>query len=187
MIRPYRKWQEIVRADTKKVHFMDNNILACDYGIQQLKELAETDYIVDFNQGLDIMLVTEEIVEILSKIKWEKYIRFSCDKDYQIKYFEKVIEWFKKYKISLSKMFVYVLVQKDLASADKRVQALYNMGKQINIYCQAERNELLGIRPNKMQLEFAQHYVYGRSYKKETWEEYKQRNNFKEISNEKLF
>ena len=92
----------------------------------------------------------------------------------------KIAEWFKKYKISLSKMFVYVLVQKDLVSADRRVQALYNMGKQINIYCQAERNELLGIRPNKMQLEFAQRYVYGRSYKKETWEEYKQRNNFKE-------
>ena len=100
-IRPYAKWQDIVRTDTKKIHFMDNNVLACEYGIGQLKELAETDYLIDFNQGLDIMLVTEYIVKILSKMKWDKYIRFSCDKEYQIPYFKKVFEWFKKYNISL--------------------------------------------------------------------------------------
>ena len=54
-------------------------------------------------------------------------------------------------------------------------------------YCKiyAERNELLGIKPNKMQLEFAQRYVYGRSYKKETWGEYKKRNNL-EVQNERI-
>ena len=37
---------------------------------------------------------------------------------------------------------------------------------------QAERNESLGIRPNKAQLEFAQRYVYGGRFRRETWEEY---------------
>lgn len=180
-IRPYAKWQDIVRQDTMKVHFMDNNILACEYGIKQLKELAETDYSIDFNQGLDIMLVTEEIVKILSKIKWDKYIRFSCDKSYQLPYFEKVIKLFDKYKIPKSKIFVYVLVRKDLEDADLRIQSLCKMYKSLNLYAQAERNELLGIRPNKLQLEFAQRYVYGRSYKKETWNEYKKRNNLKKL------
>ena len=174
-IRPYSKWQDIVRRDTNKIHFMDNNVLSCEYGIQQLKELAETNYLIDFNQGLDIMLVTEEIVEILSKIKWDKYIRFSCDKKYQMPYFKNVVGWFKKYNIPLSKIFVYVLVQKDLTDADERVQYLHSLSPSINIYAQAERNELLGIRPNKEQLEFAQRYVYGRCYKKETWNEYKKR------------
>ncbi len=174
-IKPYARWQDIVRQDTKKVHFMDNNILACDYGVDQLRELAKTDYVIDFNQGLDIMLVTEEIVEILSRIKWDRFIRFSCDKDYQLPYFEKVFEWFKKYNISLYKVFIYVLVQKDLDSADRRVQSLTKMSKALNLYAQAERNEILGIRPNKMQLEFAQRYVYGRAYKKENWNEYKKR------------
>ena len=46
-IRPYSAWRGIVRQDTKKVVLMDNNILACEYGIQQLAELADTDYRLD--------------------------------------------------------------------------------------------------------------------------------------------
>ena len=184
-IRPYSRWQDIVRNDTKKVHFMDNNVLAIDYGVEQLKELAQTDYLVDFNQGLDIMLVDEEIVKILAKIKWDKYIRFSCDKAYQMPYFQRAFELFDKYGIPKSKVFVYLLVRKDLEDADKRVQFLHKLSKSINIYAQAERNELLGIRPNKLQLEFAQRYVYGRSYKKETWKEYLKRNGIKELQNER--
>ncbi len=183
-IRPYSKWQAIVRKDTKKVHFMDNNVLACEYGITQMRELAKTDYLVDFNQGLDIMLLTDEIVEILSRIKWEKYIRFSCDKVYQLPYFKRMVELFNKHKIPLSKVFIYVLVQKDLDNADRRVQGLYRLSKAFHLYAQAERNELLGIRPNKLQLEFAQRYVYGRCYKKETWNEYKARHRLKEEGGE---
>ena len=178
MIRPYSTVEQIARKDTKEIHFMDNNVLACNYGIEQLKYLATTDYIVDFNQGLDITLVTEEIVQILAKIKWKRFIRFSCDKEYQVPHFARVVELFKKYKIAPSKMFVYVLIQKDLDNADRRVQALVSMDRNLNLYAQAERNELLGIRPNKAQLEFAQRYVYGRLYKKETWKEYCQRINF---------
>lgn len=179
-IKAYAIWQDIVRKDTKRLHLMDNNILACQHGIEQLKELANTDFLIDLNQGLDIMLVTEEIVEILSRIKWERFIRFSCDKKYQLPYFKKVFEWFKKYNIPLYKVFVYVLVQKDLNDADERVQKLTKMSKSLNLYAQAERNELLGIKPNKLQLEFAQRYVYGRCYKKENWEQYKRRKNIKE-------
>lgn len=35
-IQPYRKWQDIVRPDTDKLVLMDNNILACEYGVGQL-------------------------------------------------------------------------------------------------------------------------------------------------------
>lgn len=181
MIRPYEKWQNVVRKDTKKVHFMDNNILAIPYGIEQLRELANTDYEVDFNQGLDVMLLTDEIVEILSRIKWIRFIRFSCDKTYQLPYFERMVELFKKHNIPLSKVFVYVLVQKDLDDAEYRVKELHKMCKSFNLYAQAERNELLGIRPNKMQLEFAQRYVYGRLYKKESWSSYIARHKLKEL------
>ena len=39
-IRPYSGWRDIVRSDTKKLVLMDNNILASDYGLHQLEELA---------------------------------------------------------------------------------------------------------------------------------------------------
>ena len=179
-IRPYARWQDIVRHDTKKVHFMDNNVLACQYGIEQMREIAKTDYVVDFNQGLDIMLLTDDICEIIKDIKWERFIRFSCDKSYQLPYFERMVELFKKHKVPLSKVFVYVLVQKDLEDADKRVQALHKLCPSFNLYAQAERNDLLGIKPNAMQQRFAQRYVYGRLYKRENWDEYKTRMGLKE-------
>ena len=84
-IRPYRNWQEIVRTDTKKLVLMDNNILACDHGIEQLQQLAETDYRLDINQAMSVFLVNDKIAEILSRCKWQKYIRFSVDQKAQIR------------------------------------------------------------------------------------------------------
>ncbi len=78
-VHPYRHWSEIVRQDTDKLVLMDNNILSHPWGIQNLEELSQTDYKIDLNQGMDARLVTDEIAEILSKVKWIKNIRFSCD------------------------------------------------------------------------------------------------------------
>lgn len=117
-IRPYADWRRVVRPDTKKLVLMDNNILASDYGIEQLAELAGTDYRIDLNQGMDARLVNDCRVDRLKELK------------------------------------------------------------NISIYAQAERNELQGIQPNAAQLEFSQRYVYGRSYKKESWPDYCKRNGF---------
>ena len=99
-IRPYRTWQQLVRNDTNKLILMDNNILACEYGIDQLNEIANTDYRIDLNQGMDIRLVTDSICKILKKLKWIKYIRFSCDAVSQLPYFEKTAKMFDEYGIS---------------------------------------------------------------------------------------
>ncbi|MCL2053151.1 MAG: radical SAM protein [Oscillospiraceae bacterium] len=178
-IYSYRKWQDVVRNDTDKLLLMDNNILACDYGISQLAELSQTDYKIDINQGMDIRLLTDEICKILKKIKWIKYIRFSCDRSEQLPYFEKMVEMFDKYKISKSKVFIYLLVQKDLDEADYRVQSLKKMYRSFNLSAQAERNEAKGIIPSEVQLTFAQRYVYSRTYKNETWVEYCKRHHIK--------
>ena len=87
-IRPYANWRDITRHDTNKLVLMDNNILACEYGIQQLEELAGTDYRLDLNQGMDARLVTEHIAGIIASLKWIKYIRFSCDQISQLEAIE---------------------------------------------------------------------------------------------------
>lgn len=112
--------------------------------------------------------------EIISKLKWIKYIRFSCDQKSRIESIYKACDLLKKYNVSMYKVFIYILVKKDLEEADCRVQAL-NKIKGLQLYAQAERNTLKGIIPNKLQLEFAQRYIYGRCYKKETWQEYLKR------------
>lgn len=176
-IQPYRKWQQLVRPDTDKLVLMDNNILACDYGIKQLESLIGSGYRIDLNQGMDARLVTDKIAHILSKLQWIRYIRFSCDSTPQINAIFRTAELLQKYGVKPYKLFVYLLITADLENAAHRVDELKKL-KGINIYAQAERNIRQGIVPNKQQLEFAQRYVYGRCYKKESWQEYCQRRGF---------
>lgn len=171
MLRPYRRWQEIVRPDTDKLILMDNNILACEYGIGQLESMVGSGYRIDINQGMDARLVTEGIAQILSKLKWLRFIRFSCDQKTQIEPIKHTIELLGKYGVKPYRIFIYLLVTKDIRDAAERVEALKSY-KGINLYAQSERNERLGITPDAAQLEFQQRYIYGGSYRTETWEEY---------------
>lgn len=174
-IKPYRLWSDLIRKDTNKLVLMDNNILACEYGINQLRELVNAKIEIDLNQGMDIRLVTEEIVQLFKELKWIDYIRFSCDSKSQLPYFKQVFKWFDKYKVAKSKVFIYILVRENIDDAAYRVEELQKMYKNLRYYAQAERNEGKGIIPNKMQLEFAQRYIYGRAYRNESWLNYCQR------------
>ena len=170
-IRPYRYWQDIVRKDTNKLVLMDNNILACKYGISQLESLIGSGYRIDLNQGMDARLVDSRVAEILSKLDWLRYIRFSCDQKSQVDPIRQVVDMLIRYGVRPYRIFIYILVMLDLKDASERVEALKDYPG-INLYAQAERNERQGIVPNKAQLEFAQRYIYSGIYRKETWKEY---------------
>lgn len=170
-IRPYRAWEDIVRTDTNKLVLMDNNILACKYGIGQLHSLIGSEYQIDLNQGMDARLVNDRVAEILSRLKWIRFIRFSCDQKAQIGSVKRCIELLGKYGVKPYRIFIYLLVTADIQDAADRVEEMKDY-KGINLYAQAERNERLGIVPNKMQLEFQQRYVYSGRYRHETWGEY---------------
>lgn len=170
-IRPYRTWEELVRQDTNKLVLMDNNILACKHGIRQLESLTGSIYRIDLNQGMDARLVDDGIADILSRIRWIRFIRFSCDQKSQIEPIRKTIELLGKHGVKPYRIFIYLLVTEDIQDASDRVEALKEY-KAINLYAQAERNERMGIIPNNMQLEFQNRYIYGGSYRNETWEGY---------------
>ena len=64
----------------KKVVLCDPNILACRDWKELLQQLIDAKVEVDFNQGLDIRMMTEEKIEYLRKIKitqihfaWDRY------------------------------------------------------------------------------------------------------------------
>jgi hypothetical protein len=174
-IRPYRAIEQVARPDTNKIVLMDNNILACPYGLRELEKIADSDYLIDLNQGMDIRLITPQIARLLKRIKWIDYIRFSCDTEAQLPYFEKVMPLFRELKIA-SKIWVYLLVRNDTDEAERRVRALHAINKSISIYAQAERN--VGKTVTPAQSEFQNRYIYGRSYKKETWQNYCQKRGF---------
>ena len=167
-IRPYANWRDIVRPDSKKLVLMDNNILACDYGIQQLAELAQTDYKIDLNQGLDARLVTADIAKILSAIRWQEYIRFSCDQKAQLPAIAQAVALLHAEGVRRSKVFVYLLVTADIVDAEYRVEELKRIGVG-RIFAQAEQNPTLGIVPNKEQRRFTR-WMYMHNYRKESWD-----------------
>ncbi len=170
-IHAYRDWRDLVRPDSDKLVLMDNNILACDYGLKQLESLIDSGYKIDLNQGMDARLVTDEIAQILSKLKWIRFLRFSCDTVPQIEAIHKTAELLRKYGIKPSKLFIYLLVTSDIDNAAYRVEQLKTL-RGLTIYAQPERNESMGITPNKLQREFAQRYVYSGRYRTITWSDY---------------
>ncbi len=173
-IKPYRSWRQLIRPDSKKLVLMDNNMLASDFGIAQLDSMTGSGYAIDLNQGMDARLVDERVAKILAGLKWIKYIRFSCDQQAQIEPIMRTTELLGKYGVKPYRLFIYLLVTADIEDAVKRVEALKSLGN-ITIYAQAERNERQGIMPNKMQLEFAQRYVYSGRYRQESWAQYLER------------
>ena len=167
-IRPYRTWRDLVRTDTDKLVLMDNNILACDYGINQLRELADTHYKIDLNQGMDARLVTEDIADILARLHWIDYLRFSCDQKSQIAHIQHTVDLLCKRGVKPYKIFVYCLITKDMDDDVARIDALRQLGG-ITLYGQAERNPALGIMPERWQNVMAQKYIYSGQWRKFTW------------------
>ena len=107
-IKPYKKVEEIARKDTNKIIFLDNNILASSFGLSEVEYLAGSDYRVDFNQGLDARLVDDNIAKLLVKVKWLRYIRFSCDTKAMLDVVLNAVERLRKYGYK-KEVFVYVL------------------------------------------------------------------------------
>ena len=126
-IRPYKTWRDIKRPDSNKIVFMDNNILACDYGLAEIQSMIGKKLKVDFNQGLDARLITDEVAEMLSKLHWIRFIRMAADTDAMLDTTLEAIRRLKRYGVSPSKIFVYVLTQ-DVESAERRAVALREIG-----------------------------------------------------------
>ena len=180
-IRPYRRWQEVVRSDVDKLVLMDNNILSCEWGISQLKELAETDYKIDLNQGMDARLVTPEIADILARIKWINHLRFACDTASQIEPVSKAVQLLKERGVKPSRIFVYCIITKNVDDNLDRIYALRELGP-ITVYAQAEKNPTQRIMPAHWQNVMAQKYVYKGAFRKEDWEDYLNARPFLNIS-----
>ena len=131
-IRPYMDIEEIAQ-DRKEVVLMDNNVLASDWGLQQIEKAIKLNLKLDFNQGLDARLISNniEIAELLAKIKWIQYIRLACDSDSMISIVINTMNLLISKGISKWKFNIYLLLNKDIKSAYKRAIAIKNTGATI--------------------------------------------------------
>lgn len=161
-------WQEIKRPDSKEIVFLDNNVLACEHGLQQIEEMGGQPVWVDFNQGLDARIITPEVARLLARIRWIRYVRLSCDTPAMLPVIEQAVAYLKEAGIGKSKFFSYMLVQ-DVAEAEKRALALDRMG--VVPFAQPYR-DYDGGEPSREQRDFARWVNHRATFKSCTWSQY---------------
>jgi radical SAM superfamily enzyme YgiQ (UPF0313 family) len=172
-IRPYRDIETVLQG-RKTAILMDNNVLASPHGLQQLEKIADLKCKVDFNQGLDSRLVTDEIAKLLSKIKWIRFIRFACDTTPAVAPLLSAIEKLNRYGVKNYRIFVYLLV-KDVDDANKRCKILKRLG--VNPFAQTYRDYDKNILPTQEQKRFAWYVNQKAVFKATEWENYKFKDN----------
>ena len=126
-IRPAADWEEIRRPDSREIVFLDNNVLASDFGLEQIDRMGGKPTWVDFNQGLDARLIISETAKLLARLHWIRFIRMSCDTNDMLPVVERAAAYLREAGAAPSCFWAYVLVR-DVEDAHQRVMALREMG-----------------------------------------------------------
>ena len=137
-IAPYMDIEEIAVNGRKNIIFMDNNVLASEYGLQQIEKIVSMGLRVDFNQGLDARLVTDDIARLLARVKWIKRIRFGCDTPEQITEVERAAKLIDKYGYK-GEYFLYCILM-DFKESFYRVNYWKSVSRRFVPHCQPFRD-----------------------------------------------
>ena len=107
-----RRIKKLVYPEHKKVIFWDNNILASPHWRNIFNELKELNREVDFNQGLDARLLTEEVTLKLKDLRLP-IVRLAYDTEGIRRPLAKAIKLLKGVGIRGRKIIVYCLYNFD--------------------------------------------------------------------------
>jgi len=193
-IKPYSDIEDVLQGK-KSAILLDNNILSCDYGISQLYKISKMNVRVDFNQGLDARLVTQEISHILAKIKFiNNTIRFSCDTSDMINTITEVKKMLKNSGFN-GTIFIYVLLSEDINECLSRIMALDYLSyenckrtRKIQLFAQPFRSFISNNKLPQWQLDMARWCNKREIFYSVNFEDYQPRKKFycKSYFNEKL-
>lgn len=127
-IRPASPRREFI-GDKRRAVLLDNNVLASDFGLEQIEEIVRMGISVDFNQGLDARQACDDafILDLLSRVKWMNQIRFACDRMSQMEPVAKCVKELGRRGVKPYRIFVYCLIQ-DVDDALERINALRKLG-----------------------------------------------------------
>lgn len=138
-IRPYMDVDEIAIEGRTNLILMDNNVLASDYGLQQIEKIIKKGYRVDFNQALDARLVTEDIAKSLAKVRWIHSIRFGCDTPQQIFECERAMKMIDSYRKVPATYLLYTIIGEDINECYHRL-SYFRGNKRVRIVGQPYRS-----------------------------------------------
>lgn len=137
--RPYMDVEEIAIEGRKNLILMDNNVLASDYGLEQIEKIIKKDYRVDFNQALDARLVTEDIAKMLAQVRWISVIRFGCDTPKQIGECNKAMQMIDKHRKNPASYLLYTMIGDNINEDYERLSA-FRDNKRVRIVAQPYRD-----------------------------------------------
>lgn len=167
-IRPAATWEEIRRPDSREIVFLDNNVLASDFGLEQIDRMGGQKIWVDFNQGLDARLITPDTAKLLAGLRWIRFVRLSCDTSAMLPVVERAAAYLREAGVAKSRLWAYVLVQ-DVEDAHQRVLSLREMG--ITPFAQPYR-DYDGGEPPEEQRRFARWVNSKAVFNTCRWEDY---------------
>ena len=137
--RPYMDVEEIAIEGRKNLILMDNNVLASDYGLEQIEKIIKNGYRVDFNQALDARLVTEDIAKMLAQVIWISVIRFGCDTPKQIGECNRAMQMIDKHRKNPASYLLYTMIGDDINEDYARLSA-FRDNKRVRIVAQPYRD-----------------------------------------------
>lgn len=138
-IKPYMDVDDVAVNGRTNLVLMDNNILACDYGLEQIQKIIDRGYRVDFNQALDARLITDDIAKLLAKVRWIDVIRLGCDTPKQICDCEKAMSMIDSYRKSPASYLMYAMIGNDFDEALSRLSH-WKTFKRVRIVAQPFRD-----------------------------------------------
>lgn len=102
----------------KKIILNDPNILGCPEHMELLRQVADSGALVEFNQGLDVRLVTDRNLELIKAIRM-KYVHLAYDRIQDREIVEPKLRAFKDATgWDHRKVMVYILVNYDSTLED---------------------------------------------------------------------
>lgn len=158
----------------KSAILMDNNVIASDWGLQQIEKIISLGIKVDFNQGIDCRIIArnKSIAALLAKVKWLNYIHMAYDSSKITEEVEAAIAYLKEAGIKPYKMMFYVLTKDgEIEDAEKRALTLHNLG--CNPFAMPYRNLDTNEEPTQEQKRFARWCNMKAIFKSCTFSEYK--------------
>lgn len=177
-IHKYMDVDQIAVDGRNKLVLMDNNVLACEYGLQQIQKIVDKRLRVDFNQALDARLVTEDIAKLLAKVRWLDFIRFGCDTPKQITECVRAMGLIDKYRERPGNYLMYTMIDKDINEAYHRL-SYFRTFKRVCIVAQPFRDIN---NPNQIipqwQLDLARWSMRREIYKRCDFKDYEPRKGF---------
>ena len=169
-IRPYMDIDEFL-CGRKSAVLMDNNVLACQHGLEQIEKIVRRGIKVDFNQGLDARLIVKDksIAKLLGKAKWIEYVRMACDRESMMPIIGEAVAWLAESGIKPYRIFVYMLVR-DIDDAYRRAVFLKQLG--VTPFAQPYRDFENNIEPSIEQRHFARWVNHKAVFKTVDWRDY---------------